>query len=430
MRILVLGGYGLIGLAISKRLLRDGHDLVGLGRSARKGRALLPDADWISADIATLTQPEDWRGHLENVDLVINAAGALQDGLKDKVIAVQQHAMLALIRACETAGVNRFVQISAPGVDAAASTAFYRSKAIADQALRNSALDWTILRPGLVWSPHAYGGTALIRMLAAFPLIQPLVMADRQVQTIAIEDVAEAVSMAVQGQLSRKDLDLVEPQAHSLQDIILQVRAWLGFARPRAVWTLPGWIGRASARLADLSGWLGWRPALRTTSLDVMMNGVTGNPGDWASISNQPARTLEQTLRQLPSTAQERIFARTMLAFPVILVILAGFWIASGLVGLIQHDRAVAMLAGHFSGDVAGLLVRAGSLVDITIGLGLIFRPTLRVACAASILVSLVYLFASAVFTPDLWLDPLGPMVKVFPAIALALVISALAEER
>ena len=430
MRILVLGGYGLIGLAISKRLLRDGHDLVGLGRSARKGRALLPDTDWISVDIATLTRPEDWHSFVDGIDVVINAAGALQDGLKDKVIAVQQHAMLALIRACETAGVNRFVQISAPGVDAAASTAFYRSKAVADQALRNSALDWTIFRPGLVWSPHAYGGTALVRLLAAFPLIQPIVMADRPVQTVAIDDVADAIACAVDGKLVGEDLDLVEPEVHTLAEHVVQVRAWLGFAQPHAILKLPGWLGRATARLGDAAGWLGWRSALRTTSLEVMTNGVMGNPDDWARVADHPARTLEQTLARLPSTAQERIFARAMLVFPLALVVLAGFWITSGLVGLAQHDRAVATLSAQFSNHMSGLFVRAGSVIDILIGLALIFRPTVRAACAASVLVSIGYLAASALFTPDLWSDPLGSMVKVFPAIALALVIAALAEER
>ena len=39
MRVLVLGGYGLIGLEVSKRLQRDGHDVVGLARSARRGQA-------------------------------------------------------------------------------------------------------------------------------------------------------------------------------------------------------------------------------------------------------------------------------------------------------------------------------------------------------------------------------------------------------
>ena len=91
-----------------------------------------------------------------------------------------------MIAACEAAGISRFVQISAPGATAAASTEFMRSKAAADARLKASSLDWTILRPGLVIGRDAFGGTALIRALAAFPLVVPLIRPCGQIQTIAL----------------------------------------------------------------------------------------------------------------------------------------------------------------------------------------------------------------------------------------------------
>ncbi|MCF6328493.1 MAG: NAD(P)H-binding protein, partial [Henriciella sp.] len=305
MRILVLGGYGLIGLAVSKRLLLEGPAVTGLARSARRGEKLLPDADWLAANMSKLTRPSDWLDYLENVEAVVNAAGVLQNGLNDNVKAVQRDSILALIDACEQQGIDKFVQISAPGVSETASTLFYRSKAAADQALKTSGLEWTIFRPGLVISAHAYGGTSLIRMLAAFPFIQPLVMADKQIQTVSVDDVSEAVAKAVNGGLAYKDIDLVEPTPHSLSGLVLNVRSWLGFAEPKAVLKLPVWFGWLTAKSADFAGWLGWRSALRTTALSVMANDVTGNPDHWREISGRPARTLEQTLGALPSTAQE-----------------------------------------------------------------------------------------------------------------------------
>ena len=68
--------------------------------------------------------------------------------------------------------------------------------------------------------------------------------------------------------------------------------------------------------------------------------------------------------------------------------------------------------------------------MDILIGLALLFRPAVRFACLAAVLLSLAYLAGSALVAPQLWADPLGPMVKVFPAIALAVIVAALSEER
>ena len=193
---------------------------------------------------------------------------------------------------------------------------------------------------------------------------------------------------------------------------------------------LPGWLGKGVAGLADAAGWFGWRPALRTTALNVLSKGVTGDPGTWTRVCGQELRSLEASLADLPSTAQERVYARAMLAFPLALLTLAGFWIASGVIGLTQHDKAVAVISHAMPETMAHVFVRSGSLADILIGAALLFRPITRPACFASILVATGYLLASAVLTPELWADPLGPMVKVLPAMALALVVAALAEER
>lgn len=426
----MLGGYGLIGLAVSQQLVRSGHSVVGLARSARKGRAMLPQAEWIAADISTLTEAGDWADHLGGIDAVVNASGALQNGLKDNVAAVQRDAIMALIAACEQAGVSRIVQISAPGAEEASSTQFYRTKAQADNALKASSLAWTILRPGLVISPQAYGGTSLIRVLAAFPYVQPVVMSDASVQTVSVDDVAMAVCAAVNGEHDGQDLDLVEAEAHTLSDVILQVRAWLGFAPPKVVVRMPRWLGQIVAKGADVAGWLGWRPAMRTTAMTVLDAGVQGDAGPWQARANAPLRSLPETLRHLPSTVQERLYARTQLVMPIALLMLAGFWLVSGVMGLMQHEKAVAVLAGTMPEGISNVFVRMGSVADILIGAGLLFRPSVRWACAASIMLAAGYLIASAVFTPHLWADPLGPMVKVFPAIALALVVSALVEAR
>ena len=124
MRILVLGGYGLIGTAVVVRLLAAGHAVAGLGRSVAAARRRYPKATWLEHDIATLSSPDNWRSLLQNVDAVVNCAGALQDSARDDVRAVQSVAMQALFQACERAGVRNVLQISATGVSPEAPTAF------------------------------------------------------------------------------------------------------------------------------------------------------------------------------------------------------------------------------------------------------------------------------------------------------------------
>ncbi|ACL62423.1 NAD(P)H-binding protein [Methylobacterium nodulans] len=171
MRILVLGGYGLIGTAVILRLLSAGHSVIALGRSAVAARRRFPEVSWIETDIAGLSGAESWRPLIADCDAVVNCAGALQDGARDDLHAVQSTAMQALFLACEAAGIRRVVQISAVGASPSATTAFMRTQAEADGTLSRLDLDWTILRPGLVLAPAAYGGTALLRALASIPVV-------------------------------------------------------------------------------------------------------------------------------------------------------------------------------------------------------------------------------------------------------------------
>ncbi|RWB51719.1 SDR family oxidoreductase [Mesorhizobium sp.] len=431
MKVLVLGGYGLIGEAVLERLIEDGHDLVGLGRDVVQARRRKPRAQWVAADMSRLLAAADWIPLLAGVEAVVNAAGALQDGPRDHLDAIHRRSVAALVTACEQAGVRRLVQISAIGADLDSDNAFFRTKAEGDRAVASSSLEWTILRPGLVIAQGAYGGTALLRALAAFPWFVPAVLADRPIQTVSVADVAEAVSRAVGGSLARGQIiDLVEERARPLGAVLLEFRAWLGLPKAPVV-AVPAIVGRLAGIVADRLGLLGWRSPLRSAALAALEKGVTGNPKPWAEITGRPPQPLEATLAAMPAHVQERWFARLWLLKPIVFAILSTFWLASGVVGLARHDAAADILVSRGLPPAAALgMVLAGSVADIVVGAAVVVRPLARLALLAMVAITLLYLAAATMLAPDLWLDPLGAIVKAVPMLCLVLVALAILEER
>jgi uncharacterized protein YbjT (DUF2867 family) len=422
--VLVLGAYGLIGRRIVSRLVSDGFEVIGLGRDIKAVALAEPRIVWRRADIARLTEARDWAPLLEGVDAVVNAVGALQTGLKDKVEAVQDRAMTALYAAAAATGVRRIVQISAPGVRPDATTLFLRSKAAADGALRNSGLDHVILRPVLVIGPAAYGGTALLRGLAAFPFLTPLIAAGARVRTVSVDSVADATARALRGEIaSGANLVLAESGSHSLAEVVGQFRQWLGLRVAPSV-PIPGVVGALVGAAADMAGWLGWRSPLRSTAMVVMRDGVAPpDPGQGPSLA--------EILANMPATPQEKWFARLWLLKPAIIIGLSVFWIASGWIGLARQDEASRILTdAGVSPALALTAVLAGSMVDMGLGLAVLLRPTSKVALLGMVVVSLAYMAGSALLSPGLWLDPLGPMVKTALLILLYLVALAILEER
>jgi hypothetical protein len=169
---------------------------------------------------------------------------------------------------------------------------------------------------------------------------------------------------------------------------------------------------------------------LRSTSLTVLETGVTADPEPWRRATGETLAPLGETLARIPATRQERQYARTQLLFPVIAVAFALFWLASGLIGLWRLDAAAAIVAPALGAVLAKSSVILGALADIAIGAGLLARRTFQPACLAAIALSAAYLALGTLLTPTLWADPLGPLVKIIPVIALASLLHILAEDR
>lgn len=427
LHVVVLGGYGMIGAAAMRRLLAAGHRVTGVGRSAEAARRG-PGEDWLLFDIGAQSV-EGWREALAGVDVVVNASGALQDGAKDDLTAIHETALKRLAEALSGTG-TRFVQISAAGVALDASTEFFRSKARGEAAL--VGLDPVILRPTLVLAREAYGGTALLRAAAAMPFLVPNVLPGPLISCVHVDDLSEAVLDAVEGRIAPGTaVDVTGAGARDLPGLIRRARLWLGFADPVVSLPVPAPVLRMATALADLAGRLGWRSPLRSTAVRVLADGVHGDPEALERAGGKRCRPLDEIFETLPATAQERWFARLWLVFPLAVATLALFWFVSGLVGFARFGVAMDVLTSRgLSDGFARAAILAGSVADIVLGLAILWRPWARRACLGMLAVSAAYIVAATVFAPDLWADPLGPIVKVLPSMVLTLVVLALLEER
>ncbi len=431
MRIVVAGAYGLIGTYVTARLLAEGHEVTGVGRDIVMAHRKIPQARWVKADLARASV-EDWIELLDGADAFVNCAGALQDSPRDDLKAVHLDAVTRLIAACKASGVKRFVHISAAGVSEGRGTAFNDTKLAAEAALKGCDLDWVILRPGLVIAPAAYGGTALLRALAATPLVTPVIYPHSVIQVVSGAETAEAVARAVRLDAPAGiSADVVSAERLTLERVVTEIRRWLGLPTT-VVWRLPGAFARPPALVADALAWFGWRSPMRTTSIEQLRMGVTGDAAPLRAAYGLETQTLGEMLRDNPSGVQERWFAKAYFLKPAMLGILALFWLVSGIVGATAgRDAAIAVLApAHLPLGIAQGSVIGGDVIDILLGLAVIFRRTAGTALKGMILVSLAYLVGGTILRPDLWLDPLGPFTKVLPAAVLAFVALALLDER
>ncbi|WP_426438444.1 SDR family oxidoreductase [Bradyrhizobium genosp. P] len=426
--ILVIGASGLIGRYITDDLRARGFQVVGIARHfspAQKVSALDLELPVMSMDASALAQL--LRTH--DVDIVVNCLGVLQDGPGSDTQAVHCDFVARLLQAISDSGrAIRLVHISIPGVANEDRTAFSTTKREAERLIAAFGAAYAVLRPGFVIAPAAYGGSAMLRALAALPVDLPADEAGTAFRPVAVGDIAATIAWLAGRDIADQAVravtwDLMQPQTISLGGVIDQFRWSFGTARQPRI-TPPAFLIDLGARLGDLASRLGWMLPLRSTAIAELRRGVTGDPTAWMAATGIVPKTIAQAVGAHPATIQDKWFARLFPVKALIISSLVLFWVASGFIALfISYDAAAGILRSHhFLPDLVGPVTVLTSLMDISIGVLIAFRRTAAFGLVAGIIASLGYMAGAAILTPDLWIEPLGALVKTGPAIVLMLV--------
>ncbi len=163
-RVAIVGAHGQIGQLIIKHLVAQGIDAIGIVRKEEQVPAMRKlGAEPVLLDIENATA-DQLASCLQDVDAVVFAAGAGGGSGAERKRTVDFAGSMLLAEAAHKAGVRRFIQISAIGVDNPIKPdtdpvwkAYVEAKRDADIELRKSALDWTIIRPGPLTDSPATG---------------------------------------------------------------------------------------------------------------------------------------------------------------------------------------------------------------------------------------------------------------------------------
>ncbi|TWB07323.1 SDR family oxidoreductase [Bradyrhizobium stylosanthis] len=434
--ILVLGASGLIGRFVTDDLRMRGFRVVGVARSlspAQKMSALDLELPILSLDAAALARLLGEHA----VDLVVNCLGVLQDGPGSDTGAVHRDFVARVLAAIGGSGrAIRLVHISIPGTHEADRTAFATTKREAERLIAASGIPHAILRPGFVVAPSAYGGSAMLRALAAFPVDLPDKEMATPFQPVAIEDIAATIAWLAARDIDDASVravswDLMQAEPVTMAGVIRQFRVAFGTAGWRRI-AMPSFMLGLGAKIGDLSNMLGWMPPMRSTAIAELRRGVRGDPSAWITATSIAPKTLVDAIGRHPATIQDKWFARLFLVKALIFASLVAFWLVSGFIALFVSYRAAAgiLTAHHFPAALVDPITIGTSLMDMSIGVLIAFRRTAAVGLVAGIAASLGYMIGAAILTPDLWIEPLGALVKTGPAIVLMLVALLMLDNR
>lgn len=209
MKALVTGGTGLIGNAIARLLVREGHEVLALARDAARARPLLPAE--VEIVIGDITDPSSLPQAVRGAEVVFHAAGMPEQWQPDESIfdRVNRQGTANVLAAARRQGVRRVVYTSSMAVFDAPSggtvvesrvdvqpkeTAYGRSKQAAEREVArfvSEGLDVVLINPSVVYGPspvHMGLNSFFIKILnGKAPLLPPC-----GVSVVYVHGVAEA----------------------------------------------------------------------------------------------------------------------------------------------------------------------------------------------------------------------------------------------
>jgi len=260
----LFGGSGFIGSQAVRALARRGWRIRVAVRNPVLAIEIQPlgDPGQIQFMRCDITNPTDVAQAVRGADAVVNLVGVLHDaGGKRGFDAVHTEAAKTIAETAKGAGVERLVQISAIGADAASPSAYGRTKAQAEAAVRAVYPDAVILRPSLVFG----AGDGFLNRFAAMATMAPALPliggGETRFQPVYVGDVAEAIARGVtRADAAGRTYELGGPSLYTFREVLELVRRETG--RDRMLVSVPFIVAKPLGSLLQLSRFVGLTPPL------------------------------------------------------------------------------------------------------------------------------------------------------------------------
>lgn len=252
MKVVVAGGTGLLGRAITKALLDAGHAVVVASRSQSAKDPIDQRASWVRADV---TDPSTLAAALNGADAVVDAVqfpnSPIENPKKGLTFErIDLGGTKNLVDAAKAAGTPRFVGISGVGAAEGAKYHWLRYKWAEEQHIKASGVPFTVLRGSWIYGPRDVSLNRFLGFARFLPFIPIVGNGKTRINALFIDDLAAHVVAAVErDDLRGRIFEIGGPDVLTMDEV---VRAALHAAgKKRMLFHQPVWLMKIVASVAQ-----------------------------------------------------------------------------------------------------------------------------------------------------------------------------------
>jgi NADH dehydrogenase len=244
MRIAITGANGFVGTHLTQRLESEGNELVLISRRARKDDARVAANDL--SDINVLTEL------FRNCKVVAHCAGINREIGTQTYQRVHVEGTRNVVEAARAAGVEKIVLLSFLRARAGCGSHYHESKWEAEEIVRNSGLDYTIIKAGVIYGRGDHMLDHLSHALHTFPIFALVGLKEKSVRPLAVEDLVHVMRAAlVDRRMKRQTIALLGPEEIYLSEAVCRVADVVG-KRP-LMFPLPVFCHELMAHVFELT---------------------------------------------------------------------------------------------------------------------------------------------------------------------------------
>jgi len=234
MKVLLTGATGFVGSEVLRQAVEAGHQVRVLARNPARAQAVLkqPGVEIFHGNILAASS---LAGCMEGIDAVAHLVGIITEFNEMTYERVHREGTINLLAEAKRAKIKRWIQMSALGVRANARSRYHQTKWAAEEAVRAAPMDWTIVRPSVIYGKRDgfvnlfAGMMRLPRSLLQAFTVPAIGGGYSHLQPVPVEDVARAIVRALDKPESfKKTYDLCGPRPLRLREILLEIASVLG----------------------------------------------------------------------------------------------------------------------------------------------------------------------------------------------------------
>ena len=291
MTVLVTGPTGFVGRRVVQKLIEHSYQVRCLVHSPGRERIFPPDM--VDVYYGDINNADALAGAMQGVDQVVHLVAVIRENGTATYDSVNRQGVENVVSAARAAGsVQQFVHISAVGSVNNPEFPYLQSKWQGEQAVINSGLPYTIVRPSIVFGKGDEFLNSLAALVRLFPMVPVISSGRNRLQPIWVDDLAQCIALS----LSRHDLqghtlELGGPEQLSYNQIVGSVARAMGKRRIRL--HVPMWMMRIGVAIMQA---LMARPPINSEMLNMMRVRNVAEPG-----------MVEQTFGFTPASLESNI---------------------------------------------------------------------------------------------------------------------------